>query len=109
MTEPLLICLTAPGFRFPFRVIGAAALCLYESPENTGLESRRMGLCWVRWKAVAIDRPRPRPKVWGRNSGRRSRREAIVVEVVVIGTFVRVGSGEEAAAWTLMQVSRVDN
>jgi hypothetical protein len=42
--DPLLICLTAPGFKCPFLTTGTCAFLLYESPDNIGPESRRIGL-----------------------------------------------------------------
>jgi hypothetical protein len=44
MIDPLLICLTAPGLKCPFLTTGTCAFRLYESPDNIGPESRRIGL-----------------------------------------------------------------
>jgi hypothetical protein len=74
--DPLLICLTATGFKCPFLRTGTCAFLLYGSPDKIGPESRRIGLWWIVWY-VTSERPKPRPRVCGRSSGRR-RRDAII-------------------------------
>lgn len=72
---PLLICLMAAGFNDPLRTTEFFAFGF--SSVDSILESMRNGRCVAMW-TPPMERPRPRPMVFGRQRIERNSKEAIL-------------------------------